>query len=275
MEKVRIAWLDVTKGILILFVLLSHSSAPNIYIRFFAPFFLTMFFFVSGYTFSVKDSFRTFIIGKIKRLFVPLISMGGIKLVLACILQGDSFPERVKGLLFQTSGKNDDLWFLGCMITATIMFYFVVRLAELWKEQRRIPVIVMLSAFLSLLGWCSILVLNAKWPWQLENALVMIFYMSMGYAYRRHESYVVNNIERKNLVVLGLGILYFIMFLTFDGSADIHKGIYTMPGAYIAMSFIAIPVLTSISKWISEFSGGGNYRPLAETPYSYMHLRIM
>ena len=46
------------------------------------------------------------------------------------------------------------------------------------------------------------------------------------------------------------------MFLTFDGSADIHKGIYTMPGAYIAMSFIAIPVLTSISKWISEFSGG-------------------
>ena len=183
--------------------------------------------------------------------------MGGIKLVLACILQGDSFPERVKGLLFQTSGKNDDLWFLGCMITATIMFYFVVRLAELWKEQRRIPVIVMLSAFLSLLGWCSILVLNAKWPWQLENALVMIFYMSMGYAYRRHESYVVNNIERKNLVVLGLGILYFIMFLTFDGSADIHKGIYTMPGAYIAMSFIAIPVLTSISKWISEFSGGG------------------
>lgn len=28
----RIAWLDVAKGILILFLLLSHSSAPNIYV---------------------------------------------------------------------------------------------------------------------------------------------------------------------------------------------------------------------------------------------------
>lgn len=253
-KKERIAWLDVMKGILILFVLLSHSSAPSLYTRFFVPFFLTMFFFVSGYTFSIKDSFHMFIIEKIRHLLIPLVSMGGVKLILAGIMKDENTAERIKGLLFQISGQNDDLWFIGCMFSATILFYCVVRLSDYFKRQ---SLVFCLSCILSITGWVSILILKKKCPWQMENALVMTFYMGIGYLYRRYEEKIVSKIEKNSDLIIGMGCVYIVLFVLFDSRADIHKGIYTMPGMYVLMSLIAIPVLVVIAKQISCIKSGG------------------
>lgn len=47
----RVEWIDVMKGILILFVILSHTYPAVIYRLFFTPFFLTMFFWASDILF--------------------------------------------------------------------------------------------------------------------------------------------------------------------------------------------------------------------------------
>ena len=75
-RKDRIDWLDVLKGILIVFVVLSHSYPPDIYRYFFTPFFLTMFFWASGYTFSMKKSGKEFLLNKCRSLLLPLLYWG-------------------------------------------------------------------------------------------------------------------------------------------------------------------------------------------------------
>lgn len=73
----RIEWADIMKGILILFVVLSHSYPAEIYQQFFTPFFLSMFFFVSGYFFSRKGSFGAFLKSRLYQLILPLLLLGG------------------------------------------------------------------------------------------------------------------------------------------------------------------------------------------------------
>ena len=252
MEGKRILWIDVLKGILILFVLLSHSSAPNTYMQLFVPFFLTMFFFASGYTFSTKRTFYEFIVGKIKHLLFPLFTMGGIKLVLACLLQHDDFLERVKGLLFQVSGMNDDLWFIGCMFSASILFYIVLKLSDHVDVNKSTVTIFVQSSIIAVLGWYAVIALQAKLPWQLENAMIMTFYMSLGYLYRRYENRIVESIEDNKVILFASGIVYVLMAFLTDGNADIHKGLYSAPFAYIAMSIIAIPLVLVIAKHVSK-----------------------
>lgn len=243
----RIVWIDVLKGIMILFVLLSHSHAPHIYSRIFAPFFLTMFFFASGYTFSIKKSFKEFLYGKIKRLLIPLLTMGGIKLILACIMKGDSLGSRISGLLLQISGRNDDLWFVGCIFTAYLMFYAIVRLSRTQLKgytQRML----LYAALLAIIGWLDICIFKVKLPWQMENAAIMTFYMALGFLYRKHEQLIVKKLENNYAVVGILSAAYIILLIAFDGKIDIHRGIYTHPIVYIAMSLMAIIPLIFLIK---------------------------
>ena len=90
MEKAkRVEWLDVLKGILILFVILSHSYPAQGYRYFFTPFFLTLFFFASGYTFSTKKNTKAFLQNKWKRLGIPFLVLGGIRVGINYLLYRD------------------------------------------------------------------------------------------------------------------------------------------------------------------------------------------
>ena len=247
-QKKRIVWIDVLKGVMILFVLLSHSHAPDIYIRFFAPFFITMFFFASGYTFSLKKSFGEFLLGKVKHLLIPLVLMGGIKLTIACVVNHYSFASRIKGLLLQISGKNDDLWFIGCIFTAFLIMYPIVRFCN--TDKKGYTWRILLSAVVvATLGWVDTLVFGIKFPWQLETAAIMTFYMSAGFLYRKNEAIIVEKIEKKPVIALLSAVAYIVLLVLFENEADIHKGNYTYPFVFIIMSILAIlPIIVLIKK---------------------------
>lgn len=94
MENVRIAWLDVVKGILILFVLLSYSSASIVYIRFFAPHFSNDVFLFRGNNIFRQRLIPYFYHWQNKTFVCSSYFYGLIKLVMVCLLQGDNFLER-------------------------------------------------------------------------------------------------------------------------------------------------------------------------------------
>ena len=112
LNKGRIKWIDIIKGICIVFVMLSHSYPPDDYRRFFTPFFLTMFFFASGYTFSTKNRFRDFILGKIYHLVCPVFLLGSIRIIGMRIMGVGNLMEGFKGLLLQISCQKDEMWFV-------------------------------------------------------------------------------------------------------------------------------------------------------------------
>ena len=127
MEKAkRVEWLDVLKGILILFVILSHSYPAQGYRYFFTPFFLTLFFFASGYTFSTKKNTKAFLQNKWKRLGIPFLVLGGIRVGINYLLYRDgSVKDYIVNFLLQKNSQGDELWFVSCLITTSILMYIV------------------------------------------------------------------------------------------------------------------------------------------------------
>ena len=70
----RKEWIDISKGIGIILVVIGHVvSEQSIALRFIDLFHMPLFFIISGYLFNESNvrSFSTFSIGRVKRLLVP------------------------------------------------------------------------------------------------------------------------------------------------------------------------------------------------------------
>lgn len=132
----RIVWVDVVKYICILMVMLSHLEArTDVWSAFYTPFFLSAFFFVSGYVYRPKDSFNRFLYKKFRQLFVPWLVFSVFNILLSQTL---SFNEHT-GLLpeltwnfLQIRGKGDGIWFVAALFVAFIPFYFFIN----WYENK-------------------------------------------------------------------------------------------------------------------------------------------
>ena len=130
MQKERITWVDMGKGICMLCVMLSHVDfVPKVYVDFFVGFFLAAFFVLAGYTYNNTRSFRTFLYVKFRTLIIPIFVFGSIDIMLRVIFTlSDPIPlaTQIKGMIFQIRGEYDELWFLAAMFTTSICFYFRV-----------------------------------------------------------------------------------------------------------------------------------------------------
>lgn len=67
----RIAWIDLARGMGIIFVMLGHCYLDGRFTFYFYSFHMALFFFLSGVTFSSGGSYLLFIKKKAKTLLVP------------------------------------------------------------------------------------------------------------------------------------------------------------------------------------------------------------
>ena len=75
MKEKRLDWLDVAKGFGILLVIFAHTD-NSMFRSLIYTFHVPLFFFLSGYVFSNKYDFKTFLIKKIKAIVVPYFLYG-------------------------------------------------------------------------------------------------------------------------------------------------------------------------------------------------------
>lgn len=71
----RVEWVDMLKGFGIILVMLGHASFPEALVTEIYTFHMPLFFFLSGYVFSIKkySNFKDFLIHKAKTLLLPLM----------------------------------------------------------------------------------------------------------------------------------------------------------------------------------------------------------
>lgn len=250
----RIEWADIMKGILILFVVLSHSYPAEIYQQFFTPFFLSMFFFVSGYFFSRKDSFGAFLKSRLYQLILPLLLLGGIRMLVSYVLEGNDLILRFCGLFLQISCMYDEMWFLSCLFLAEIIFYGILFVAQRldkkcskFKHLQNI-VILVISFVILLFGYIDICIFQIRFPWELEIACIMLFYLALGYIYRQQEK----NIYIKDIWICFIGGIYLLGTLLIRNPVNIHEEKFTMPICFFIFSLLAIPVMLKISKKLQD-----------------------
>ncbi len=187
----RIEWVDIGKYICIMFVMLSHlESNTGILSTFYSPFFLTVFFFLSGYVYKQPESFKEHMIKKTKGLFVPWIIFSNFNILLSAVisLKGDRDPlSEVVWNFFQIRGMGDGIWFVAALFVAFVPFYFVIR----WNK----PInAILLSVCLSLVSVLYTSLMNPEllpWgavalPWHIEYMFQAMLWMVLGYYFKRY-----------------------------------------------------------------------------------------
>ena len=188
--KERITWVDSAKGIGILLVFMGHLvevSWPGMWAY---SFHLPLFFFLSGYLFSVKTSFRDFLKKKAKSILLPYVTMG----LVIC------FFDALWNTLLTTSSYHPP--FLPRFLTELGWWVIQNRFATLWYLAVLFWINILMYVIVKYIrfNWLSILcVLVLLWngvryyetgggplPWNWDTVHMALPFFYVGYFIKQH-----------------------------------------------------------------------------------------
>ena len=119
----RIEWIDQTRGILFLFVILCHSKMATDWMKnIYEPIFLTGFFFLSGYLYKkrkIADQLRNIF----NRLFIPTLIYSVLWGIIEILLT-QSFNQGINTAI-NTAIGGDYIWFIPCLMLVEIYYTLV------------------------------------------------------------------------------------------------------------------------------------------------------
>ena len=191
----RIAWIDTAKFIGITCVVMSHLEAcPSVLLRFFSPFYLTVFLFVSGYCYKDRtdEPFRQFLLRKTKQLFVPWLVFSLFSILSRAVFSANAHASIGEELLWnflQIRENMDEIWFVAALFVAYIPFYFIVRHTNDKKKRLWAMILLGVGAWFyafyprllppDVFPWkgCAL-------PWHIEYIPFAAFFMYAGYCFK-------------------------------------------------------------------------------------------
>lgn len=187
----RISWIDSSRGIAFLMVIFNHLDYENnIVMRFFAPIFLTSFFFVSGYLFKSDVSFKDIFMHRTRTLLWPFFILGNITILSSCFV---SFNEKHIGILesykelFAQYGYAhiNTMWFIPSLYLYSIGFYLLLIIRNRYIRHT-------LFILFLLLNWYFYYYVFVEFslPWNVQWMGFAWFYMYLGVLYRYNEGFV-------------------------------------------------------------------------------------
>lgn len=148
----RIAWIDNFRGLCALCVLLAHCGhCPSLYLQLYTPFFLSGFFFLSGYCYKsrkIKDA----LLKIFKSLLIPyfffafVINLGRSNIF--PMFKGDFSSI---SLLLTDFLSGIKLWFIPCLIIVQLYFALLNPILQINKKKDSFYIILAILCFTSML----------------------------------------------------------------------------------------------------------------------------
>lgn len=190
-ERKRIEWIDVAKGIAMICVILvhveEHFMPPGTLVSTKIPiytFHMPLFFFVSGYLFTMKDSFGEFLKNKCRRILIPYVCLGILQALFQGFWQGRNpfgepwfqsgvFWGNLWGLLIQK--RMWTFWFIACLFWLNLLFYVIVRYVK--KEKVRALVVILITAA----GICYYRLGGNSLLWNVDVCLTALLFFYVGF----------------------------------------------------------------------------------------------
>ena len=249
----RFDWCDCAKGLCIFFVVLMHVQKPTIYSRICVPFFLSTFFFVSGYLFDGTKGIRKSVAKMLKCCAI----YGLLTTVLQYILMGKSLLTwNPLGAILQipTHPTHPDaiLWFLPCMIASKVIFYYLHKLAKNDKW------FILLEVVTSSIGAAYIGIVRKCLPWHLQTACFTQGFMLLGFLLRKYERQFE---EYESIALPFLTIAYFSCVFLLPMDADLCTLFFTSFTLYCIQALLGtlffvliVRNMTNIYIYISNIS---------------------
>lgn len=172
-----------------MFVMLSHLSCGSKSLdMFYEPFFLTTFFFLSGYVYNTPGSFKEHIARKFRGLFVPWLVFSNLNICLSMLItlkENRNYAAEFFWNLMQIRGHGDGVWFVAALFVAFIPFYFTIK----WNKPIKACLITFALSVISLL-YSTLAPKNlfpwngAALPWHLEYIFQAMLWMVLGYYFK-------------------------------------------------------------------------------------------
>ena len=251
MQKSRIDYFDIAKGIAIISVIIGHLGIHSVN-RVVFTYHLPVFLFISGYFVNRKLPLKEYSVKRIKSLMIPYAVTCGIIIVfggIRGILKGNGLQEGAKWLFASLYGAGytiktpfyvrhiGAIWYLPASCVGIIL----LRLSLQMKERVRPFMILFFFAagYLSsrLLFW---------FPMSVQSGFCSTFFLYAGWLYRKHEAKI-HDMDTETKIGAGIiaAIAWIMFMIQFEGFSlarnNYGRGIVDLAGA-VAASILVIQI---------------------------------
>ena len=240
----RLEYVDIAKGIGLILVVCSHSDAFDL-MWLMMDMCIPIFFFCSGYTYSMKGTFKESFIKKTRKLLVPYLFFNvvmfcafchfSIREIIGIIYSRYSlYPLDVTpNIKFFTSG-NYPMWYLTSMVVSYFLFYLLVYY-EKYKHALMFIYALWIVGFVN----CPILL-----PWSIDTAPLTAMLIYIGMKVRKHDLISVDLFQVLFLALVYIGLRYV------GGDLNISVRMY---GTSVAIYFLLAIIAPFVVLWGSKF----------------------
>lgn len=260
----NIPWINYVKGICILFVYLLHCgtfygySVPIIG-KYYAPFFVNAFFFVSGYLIFrkqlsekiiskntaeyIKTDGKDFLLNVLNRMIIPSIIFAATEFFPSYIIQGRTIS--VSEFLFKTFGGGT-YWFTSALIVAEIIV-FILLLSRRKSAYFYLFCALLISAVGIFLCTEKYEFLRNLWEW--KQGLLSVIFLGCGGVYYKLEEKI-KKVDKLPIVLL-LFVVYVILIKFFKSYFKVTISVQELNFLGILISLLSIFVFISLVKRIN------------------------
>ncbi len=239
----RIEWIDSAKGIGIVFVMLGHCYLNTKYTFWFISFHMALFFFLSGYTFKIKEKYFSFLIKKIRTILIPYLFFVVVTMFwngLLAITHGNTYDVIGILKLYLIQNRYTLLWFLTCLFLTEQCMFFLEKLYIKWECKREYWLITGMTELIAFYGYRTMLGINL--PWNADLVLIGLAFMNFGKYFCEIE--LMKTIQKKALLLGSILLLSCICFSGYNyfyfGKVDWYSNQYGNIVLYLLSAFSGV-----------------------------------
>lgn len=221
-QETSLHYINTIKTIGIFCVVFAHLSLPNELLKFINIFHMPLFFFISGYLFSMeKYDFQNLIKRKAKTLLIPYLFFAicsyifwyfiGSKYGNNTLTDPDMPIQYAKGILFafpmkEYLGFNIPIWFLPCLFVSELLFFLINKQTGKYA----LPI----SMIIYIIGIAIKEYLPFRLPWGIDVALFALLFIQLGYLFRTKNGFnkYINRLK-PDIKLISCGCFFILTYL--------------------------------------------------------------
>lgn len=250
-QKKRLTYIDIFRGIGIVFMVMGHIGFGDFFDFFIHAFHMPMFFFVSGMFYKKKSETELktidYIKIKAKSLLVPYIVVGLLHYVIWMFVNWDNIsPDPLIHLLWinTTNLPMGSIWFLTALFITQVVYFFIDRYVASAIIKNILIIII------SLLGNFETIILPFRLPYSIGPAFVGVGLFHIAHILVEHSE----NIRIKKMLnmplIMGVISAIGVTALVFcNGYVNMRTGIYSIVPLFWINAVGAIIVGINFAKY--------------------------
>lgn len=225
-EKVRINWIDLYKGILILLVLVGHISQNKYINTFIYSFHMPAFFFISGYLYKTK---KHFIKQKFKSIMIPYFFFSLLTYIYWVLIERKlrNQTQNIFGTGFNIllmRGGNDAyvyniaLWFLPCLFFIEVIYYLI---RNLIRREKICDIFLIVCSILTTYAF-TFLKTEHRLIFSLDTVLITIGFYALGNLFKITKI-LSKKIDKKFIIGIAVNLFFLVIVSKYYGRYDLNN----------------------------------------------------